>query len=240
MSLLKFGDSVVVFSPIPHGKYIHEALELLKSDNGKEALEITHLFIANFQHNIAAISWKNAYPDLNIIAGYNVDLGEECPIDFVLQKEQANRILSGSDLESELDLSGPWKDDLKVVFLSYHKNKDVVLFHPELKTLFEGDVVFNMGAKDENDEVEQYSSTTGFPHKHYPYTGWSFFLRFCHPGGLMGSWLCNRVNLVTNPKAVEGLKVLENLDFEVIVPCHGNVMDKNAKETFRGVFKSVL
>lgn len=239
MSLINFAGNVVVFSPIPHGEYVQQALDLLVAESGAPA-QITHVFIVNFQHNLAAKSYKKAYPDVKIIAGYNVDLGPDCPIDYVLGKDQGNRVLSGADLESELGLVAPWKDQLDVVFLRYHKNKDVVLFHKEYKILFEGDVIMNIGAKDEHGAVEQYSPATGFPEKHYPFTGWSYLLRFCHPDGFMGRWISSRVNLIKNPKAVEGLKVVEGLDFEVIVPCHGNVISSGAKQTFRELFKDVL
>lgn len=236
MSLINFNGSIVIYSPIPYGGYMDDALKLLTGKKANEA-KVTHLFIVNRQHNLAAKSFRAAYPDIKIIAGYNVDLGEDCPIDYRFTKELGNRILTGGDFRSELAINEPWVDQVEVVFLRYHKNNDVVLFYKDSKILFEGDVVFNLGTCDENGCVEQYSPDTGYPEKHYPFTGWSFLMRYFHPKGYFGPWISSRLTKANTPEGLEGVKLIDSLNFEVIVPCHGNVISKDAKNIFRECFK---
>lgn len=235
MSLIKIGPNVIIYSPIPYGPYMDEALQLLNGNDS--SAKVTHLFIVNRQHNLAAKSFKDVYPELKIFAGYNVDLGDECPIDYTLTRELGNKVITGSDFKTSWGITEPWVDQLEVVLLRFHKNSDVVLLHKPSKVLFEGDVVFNLGVSDDNGEVEQYSPATGFPEKHYPFTGWSFLLRWMQPAGFLGKFFCSRLTQSATPEGLEGVKVVADLDFDVIVPCHGNVIDKDAKKVFRSNFK---
>lgn len=237
MSLLQFDDNVVVFSPIPLGDHVNEALELL---TGKKASEVnvSHLFVVNHEHNLAAKPFKEAYPDIKIIAGYNVKL-DDCQVDCVLTKEMGNKLLTGEDLNKAFGFTESWWDKLNVMLLKGHASKDVLLYSKESKTLFEGDVIFNIGGT-EDGKFEQYSPATGYPEKFYPFTGWSYLLKYVHPNSAIGRWLHKKINRSTTPEALEGLKMVNSLDFETIVPCHGNIITKDAKKIFEDAFNGIL
>lgn len=229
MSLINCHGSIVAYSPIPYGDYVEEALKVLTDD--KDAT-ITHVVVVNCEHNLAAKTYKPVYPDVKFVASYNVKLGEECPVDYVLTEDLGNKVLDGGDFAT-LGWSGSWMNQVNIIFLLHHKNKDVVLYDKASKILFEGDVLFNIGACDENGCVEQYSPATGHPEKHFPFTGWSYLLRFVNPNYFLGTWFSSNVSKTKDPKSVEGLQLLLGLDFDVIVPCHGNVITKDAKAVLR-------
>lgn len=231
MSLFNFDGNIVAFSPLPYGDYLKDAIEVLTGDANSDAT-ITHLIIPNHEHNLAAKSYKPTYPNAKVIAGNNVKLGEVCPVDYILSEELGNKLLGSSEL-SILGLSESWLDDLKIIFLAHSLNKDVVVYHKPSKSIYQGDVFFNIGARDEDESIEQYSSATGYPENHYPFTGWSYLFRFLNPSSTLGSWLNGKFCKAGDEKSREGLELLLSLDFDVAVPCHGNIITKDAKEVFR-------
>lgn len=233
MTLIKYDGDIVVFSPIPYGEYMNEALEALGGPN----LKPKYLVIVNFQHNLAAPSFKKEYPDIKIIAGENVELGPECPVSLRLTSDMGNRLLKAEDLRQKWGVDEEWWCNLELCYLTSHKNKDVVMYEKTSRILIEGDVVFNMGVPDENDSFEQYSTATGYPEKHFPYTGWSYMLRFVNAHSFLGPWLFSRLSNTKTEGGRNAIKMLyENWDFETIVPCHGNVISKDAKIVFKKGF----
>lgn len=233
MTLLRYDTDVVIFSPIVYGDYFQKALELLGSN-----LNVKYMIIVNYQHNLGAATFKNAYPELQVIAGERVNLGPDCPVSFRFTHDMGNRVLLAAEYNGKWGLSEKWWSDLEFGYLITHKNTDVVLYQKSGKILFAGDVVFNLGIADETGSIEQYSPATGFPEKHFPFTGWSFLLRYVHPSSYLGPYLFSRLS---QTKTSEGRKAIQMLydtwEFETIVPCHGNVITMDARGLFRTGFR---
>ncbi|OBZ77221.1 hypothetical protein A0H81_02591 [Grifola frondosa] len=110
-------------------------------------------------------------------------------------------------------------------YFSGFKNKDVAFFHPASKSVIEADLLFNLPA------TEQYSMTKSsgyFPASSNlnPYS-W-FHKRF--------AW-----SLGVDKEAMKrDVKTVAGWNFERIIPCHGDVIEKNANTAWREAYKWYL
>ncbi|KAL7283994.1 hypothetical protein ACG7TL_001267 [Trametes sanguinea] len=107
-------------------------------------------------------------------------------------------------------------------YFSGFKNKDVAFFHPKSRTMIEADLLFNLPAR------EQYSKT-GSP---------GYFPIF---GNLNPySWAHKRFawSLGVDKEAMKrDVKTVAGWDFDRIIPCHGDVIEKNAKAAWLEAYK---
>ncbi|CUM56611.1 uncharacterized protein AC631_04397 [Debaryomyces fabryi] len=243
MSLIKYGDEIIVWSPIPYGDEVIKALNLL-TGNSSGVFNIAYLIIPNNEHNLAAKSFKANYPNIKIIALESIDLGLECPIDYRFTKDIGNTLVDQSVLSEKVGILSPAiLNNLEFVYLLNSANKDLVMFDKNSKIMFEADILVNLGIPGSTSgkaTLEQYSTLTGYPDNFLPHFGLSFFTRYLQPYSKVGNWLVSRIANSANPNSQKGLKAIYDWDFEQIVMCHGNVIDRNAKLTFQNVYQSVL
>lgn len=234
MALLKFGDDIVVWSAIPHSSEVEKAIALISSPTAS----VTHLIIPDQEHTLAAVSFKEKYPDLKIIGPETVDLGPKTPIDYKLSEKSANKILDKANLQEELGVdSSSVLNNLQFVYLPSHANKELVVYDAKSKILFEADLLFNLGA---HEPSEQYSPDNGYAKGFNPHRGLSFLTRYMQPYSKVGAHLMRKALSADTPGAKKGLQAIYSWDFEQIVPCHGNIISNNAKEAFYNVFKPSL
>ncbi|KAK7679791.1 hypothetical protein QCA50_017114 [Cerrena zonata] len=191
--------------------YGEEVDKAIQKLTGGSAFDVTHLIIPDKEHTMAAKSFKEKYPAMKIIAMESVDL-EEIGI-----KESA--ILK----------------NFQFVYLPHHANKELVTYDLNSKILFEADLLFNLG---NGEKLEQFSPETGYPEDYNPYLGWSYSSRYLHPDSTVGRFLLNKI--CNTAQSAEGLKTIYNWDFKLIVMCHGNVIEHDAKTKFKTLFSSVL
>lgn len=236
MALFNYDGNILVWSPIPYGDYVVEALQILTGTTGTK-FNVTHVFVVNIQHNMAARTFAKEFPDIKFVASADVHLGGECTVTYPLTEKEGNRVLTGTDMRALFDVHESWWDNFEFLYSCVHKNKEFVLYEKNTKMMFEGDMFMNMGIADGNQTFEQYSPATGCPEKHNPYTGWSFPIGKVNTQTWLGRWLFSRLN---KTKEAEGKAVVrlmyDSWDFETVVTCHGNVICGNAKDQFKAAF----
>lgn len=232
MALFNYDGNIIVWSAIPYGEEVAKALSNLTGEAANH--NITHLIIPDLEHTMAAKSFKEKHPNIKIIAMEGVDLGETCPIDHYITSKHANKLIDSTVLK-EIGINDPTiLNNFQFVYLPYHANKELVTYDLNSKILFEADLLFNLGVKG----LEQFSPATGYPLDYYPHLGWSFPTKYLQPYSKVGISLFNKI--ANSTRSAEGLKAIYKWDFEQIVMCHGNVIDTNAKESFKNVFGGVL
>lgn len=232
MALFNYDNSVIVWSAIPYGEEVDKAIQKL---TGGSAFDVTHLIIPDKEHTMAAKSFKEKYPAMKIIAMESVDLGESCPIDYTITSKYANKLIDASVLEEIGIKESAILKNFQFVYLPHHANKELVTYDLNSKILFEADLLFNLG---NGEKLEQFSPETGYPEDYNPYLGWSYSSRYLHPDSTVGRFLLNKI--CNTAQSAEGLKTIYNWDFKLIVMCHGNVIEHDAKTKFKTLFSSVL
>lgn len=237
MALFNYDNQIVVWSAIP---YSNEAIEGLRLLTGKEnGFNVTHLIVPDKEHTIAAGSFKTAYPNLKVIAMESV-LVPGVSIDYVVKDSQGGTLLNKASLLEIGITESVILDNFEFVYLPHHKNKELVMYDRNSKILFEADLLFNLGVEgtvDGSTTLEQYSPETGYEKGFRPHTGWSYPTRYLQPHSKVGNYLMNKI--AESSKSKEGLQAVYDWDFQKIVMCHGNVIEKDAKQSFKSVFSNV-
>lgn len=231
MAAFNYNGSVVIWSALPYGEAVEDALKLL---TGSETLNVTHLIIPDKEHTLAAVSFKEKYPDLKIIAMEGVDLGS-VKIDYTVTDKYAHKLLDKSVL-AEIGITDPViLDNFQFVYLPKHANKELVAYEKNSKIVFEADLLFNL-RKDQS--LEQFSPETGYPKDYFPHGGLSYPTRYMNPDSKVGIFLLNKI--ANSAASAEGLRTIYGWDFDQMVMCHGNIFTSGAKAEFKKVFGKVV
>jgi len=166
-------------------------------------------------HHLYLGEFKKAYPEAKV-------LGPAMAAQRIKDKQVKFDGIWGTDPP---DTKYGFEPDIQACYFSGFRNKDVAFYHPESKTMIEADLMFNLPAK------EQYSkskSSGGLP----------FFKDlgpFSWAHAKMLSGLCDdKEAMKRDAKTVAGW------NFERIIPCHGDVIETNAKEAWRTLYKDFL
>lgn len=237
MALVRVGNDIIVWSAIPFCNVVEAAISLVRGNNSNS--HVTHLVIPDKEHTLGAVSFKKRFPNLKIMAPEVVDLGESTPIDYRVPETAGNKVLSLSnglllkylDIEEDSPLS-----KLEFVYLSEHSNRELVVFEPKSKFVLQSDLVFNTGGVG---PTEQYSSETGYPEGHNPFTGWSGLNYYVNPASWVGRYMMCLFAGKT-PSAYRGLQAINSWDFDSMVVSHGNIIETNAKDIFQDLFQVAL
>lgn len=244
MALFKYGDKIVIWSPLPYGEAVIEGLQLLTGTKDTR-FNISHIFVINLEHNLCARTFKKEYPDVKVFAPAGTLLGEGVALDYAFDKQYANQVFDASLFNEAFGVTEPAiVDNLEVIYLSYHQNRDIALYEKASKTLFLGDVIFNVGVPGSvsgDVKLEQYSEEVGMPRDYIPSTGWSFLGRYLQPNSAVGSFIVNRINVTKKEEARDGLRLIyKSWNFERLVPVHGNTIEEDPKEAFRAPFSHFI
>lgn len=230
MALFNYNNKIIVWSAIPYSEEVDKALHLL---TGNRQNQVSYLVIPDNEHTMAAASFKQTFPELKLIASKGVNLGPETPIDYVITDPHT---IVGKSALSDLGIKDlAILDNFEFVFLPEHGNQELVMYDKQSRTVFEADLLFNLRA---DEPLEQFCTELGFPPSYNPHGGWSYLSRYLNPDSKVGCYLFNKI--AKTPESALGLKNIYLWDFDKIVMCHGNVIDKNGKEVFKKVFGLVL
>ena len=96
MALFNYGESIVVWSALPFGSHILEALVLLTGQKSSDAssFNVTHLIVPDAEHTMAAKSFKEKFPEIKILAMENVNIGDGIKPDYVVTEKSGNKVLT--------------------------------------------------------------------------------------------------------------------------------------------------
>ncbi|KAF8886143.1 hypothetical protein BD779DRAFT_1531145 [Infundibulicybe gibba] len=190
------------------------------NDETKKTLDrmgpVKYIIGADAEHTMFLGEFKKAYPNAKLIA-------PQAAIDLV---KDTSFSFDGAWGKDPASTRYGFEDDIKAIFFSGFKNKDVAFLHSTSKTLIQADLLFNLPA------TEQYSKSTTKP-THIPFVG----------GLSPTSWLHPRIlwNLGIDKDAMRrDAKAVADWDFKRIIPCHGDVIEKDAHAAWRAAYKFYL
>lgn len=209
MVLFKFGAEVVVWLPIPWGPEFKEIL-----DKFAPGLQVTFVIIANTHHCVAGHTLREPFPQVKFIAPEGSQLKNGVEIDYIVPTTLGDRVLTASEFGVSDDVIGK---NFEFIYMTNHLCKELVVYHDATKTIYVGDMLFNLGDL----PLEQFSQTLGVP-----LGGW-----------LMGYWMSPKTyggkittnffngTWTRNSAAYTGLRAVLSFDFNRVVMCHGNDLE---------------
>jgi len=176
-----------------------------------EVGQVKYIVNADMVHYLFLAEFKKAYPTAKVLG-----------VEEALQRS-ADKTLKFDGIwgKDPTDTKYGYEDDIQTCHFSGFSNKDVAFFHPESKTLIQADLLFNLPAN------EQFSRTR-FP----------AFAKLSP-----SSWLHQKLidSLSVDRVAMKrDATTVANWDFDRIIPCHGDVIEKDGKKAWREAYKTFL
>ncbi|KAJ8098658.1 hypothetical protein POJ06DRAFT_212793 [Lipomyces tetrasporus] len=214
---LPSSNSVVVIAPVPYGD---DSAAIVGSR------DVKFLIAPDLEHHMALKSWKDKYPSAKVIGAEGLrarKASQGVEVDYEIKL--ANKVISPS--EAGID-DAELNEVFKFVYLPSHQSKELVTYHVPTKTLIEADLLFNLPA------IEQYSKSPTNPK-----SGFTRLFNAFHPES---SWHKRMVSGALKDKAGAkiALNAIQSLDFETIIPCHGDVITADAKKKFNTLFSNLM
>lgn len=231
------GGGVLVFSPVALTADAAAAVTRLAGDQG-----VKYLVAPDMEHHIFLSEWVAAYPTARIIApqglaekraatqGRNPRVNVDDRFFAVLADKRTQPLAAPPAIAPDFDA------DFGLVYFDMHPNKEIVLLYRPDNVLIEADLLFNLPAAEQYQRVDP-ATRRGAPGR--ANLANRLFQSFMRTDGELVwprrfQWhVASRSN---RARFDEGLRVVDRWPFATIIPCHGEVIDKDAKAVFRRVF----
>jgi len=210
--------SLAVFSPVALTPEVKETVA--------ELGEVKYLVALDIEHHIFLGPWHEAYPSSKVLGPEGLlekrkaQKNEDVPFAHVFTAKNKASVTIDPEFDAEFDYE----------YVDGHNGKELVFLHKPSKTLIEADLIFNLPA------TEQFSktgvpATTGFLTK-------LFTALNSTQGAAKGQkrFIWYATSTANRASFNESVKRINGWDFTQIIPCHGDVIEEDAK----GIFQKVL
>lgn len=194
---------------------------------------VAYIVALDYEHHIFISEWAKEYPGAKLIGPEGLPEKRAGQDDPKIGKEEFAVVFTPSN-KAQLKIGEEFDADFDYEYVDGHANREIVFVYKPEKVLIEADLLFNLPAR------EQYSRV---PAAEQPADGIAnkLFNCFQNPGeGGNNKWM-KRFNwhLASKNKASysQSVKNIDQWEFTKIIPCHGDVIEENAHETFKHVFE---
>ncbi len=193
---------------------------------------VAYIVALDFEHHIFISEWAKAFPSAKIVgpeglaekrakqAGSDPKIGDE-KIDVIFTKENKRETRIGADFDADFDYE----------YVDGHANLELVFFYRPDRVLIEADLFFNLPATEQYSLVPEAEKGSSFTAR--------LFEGAQNPQGGENKWMKRFTwHLLAKNRASfnDSLREILKWDFITLIPCHGDVIEGNAKEVFEKTF----
>ncbi|KXS13267.1 hypothetical protein M427DRAFT_58811 [Gonapodya prolifera JEL478] len=212
------GD-VLVFSPTLLDPKTKEAVDKLGS--------VKHIVLPDIEHYIYASDWKEAYPQASILGVQGLKKNMS---DLLKSKDKPDLEWTGILGEDPADKKYGFEEEFAFRYCPGFVNRDVLFFHKPTKCLLTADMLFNLPAKEQFSQAPQ---------------ALSFSQKLMENSLSVDSWRQKALLWYVLAKdrkdlALAAKTVVEEWKPEIIVPCHGDVIETQATEKWKNLYSWFL
>ncbi|TCD65752.1 hypothetical protein EIP91_002236 [Steccherinum ochraceum] len=191
------------------------------SPETKEAIDamglVEYIMAASADHHFFLTEWQKAYPEAKIIG----------VLGLAEKKQAESWKFTGSYGVDPAGTTYGFEDEIQATYFPGFSKHDVAWLHLSSKTLIVADLIFNLPA------TEQYSASSK------PKAKPAFFLPKLEPyseGFRKFLWGEGKDKEAMKRDA----KTVAGWDFERIIMCHGDIIEKDAKKAWESAFAKYL
>lgn len=215
--------ALAVFSPVA----LTDAAKAKVTEMGGD---VRYIIALDYEHHIFISEWAKEYPAAKIIGPEGLPEKRAKQDDPKIGKEEFAVVFTKAN-KRDIHISEEFDVDFEYEYVEAHANLEIVFFYKPDRVVIEADLLFNLPA------TEQYSKV---PEAEKPADGFIGRL-FSGLQDAQGDarWI-KRFNwyMVKNRESFnESIQRIDKWDFVSLIPCHGDVMEADAKPTFRKVFE---
>lgn len=191
---------------------------------------VAYIVALDYEHHIFISEWAKEYPSAKIIGPDGLPEKRAGQQDERIGQEQF-AVVFKKDNKHSIRISDEFDADFDYEYVDGHPNLEIVFLYKPERVLIQADLIFNLPAR------EQYSKV---PAGERP------------PGGILdklftalqstegdAKWQ-KRFNWFTAKDRAslgQSAKRINGWDFTTLIPCHGDVIEGNGKETFQKVLE---
>ncbi|KAI0777379.1 hypothetical protein BD413DRAFT_516180 [Trametes elegans] len=177
--------------------------------------DVKYIVAGNAFHHLFLKQYKDAYPVATSIGPEDLN---------------AKKASEGWQLDAVFSVNAPnakygFEDDIEHCYFSGFANKDIAFYHKASKTVIAADLLMNIPP------TEQYSRSS--------LSSKSILLRGLKPHGWLLSWFIWLKEQDKLAMCRDAKKVYE-WDFVRYIPCHGDVIENDAKGAWKGTWGHYL
>jgi len=172
---------------------------------------VSILVAPDLEHYLQINKYKELYPKAKVVG----------PAGLSSKGVKVDIELTDVDREKTLGPSG----EVRALFFSGFKNKDIALLHIPTRTLIQADLIFNLPSHQQYSQSPLKAKVTSFPS--------SLFVWLMKPGSGQQKRLLWYALGSKRKEMSRDATIVDGWDFDRIIPCHGDVVNTGGKELWR-------
>ncbi|KAI9045302.1 uncharacterized protein KD926_008727 [Aspergillus affinis] len=215
--------SIAVFSPVSLTPEVQAAVTSLGGN-------VKYIAALDLEHHLHLTSWKNAYPDAEIIAPEGLWEKRQSNPEF---KDTPFRHIFRKEDQRPRKVSDEFDAEFESEYVYGHPSRELVFLHKRSRTLIEADLLFNLPAR------EQYSKSNESA-KNFLTSVICPALSTAAPATWQKRFVWYVLSTADRSAFTESMRRINHWDFNRLIPCHGDVIESGAKGVFRTVMEWFL
>ncbi|KFG79979.1 hypothetical protein MANI_019884 [Metarhizium anisopliae] len=191
---------------------------------------VGYIVALDFEHHIFISEWAKQWPNAKIIGPEGLPEKRAKQLKDPKINDDNFAVIFKKEGKRNVKISQEFDADFDYEYVDGHANKEIVFNYKPDKVLIEADLLFNLPATEQYSKVPESQRPGGFLDK--------LFRGVQNTEG-DATW-AKRFNwyLAKDRNSMnESLKVIAQWDFTTLIPCHGDVIEGNAKEVFDKIFE---
>ncbi|KAF2717441.1 hypothetical protein K431DRAFT_288572 [Polychaeton citri CBS 116435] len=216
--------ALAVFSPVALTDSVKAEMQSLSPSS-----QVKYIAALDQEHHIFLESWHKAYPQARVIAPDTLP-GLRDKQNYFKIPESNWHLFNAGDAGKGWSVDEEFDREFDIEYVHAHANKEIVFNHKPSRTLIEADLIFNLPATEQMSRTQE-SATTGFLTKLFTYFQNT-------QGKALGQkrFLWYVASASDRPSFNQSVSKIAGWDFDKIVPCHGDVIEKDGK----GIFQKIM
>ncbi|KAH8754135.1 hypothetical protein F5883DRAFT_607894 [Diaporthe sp. PMI_573] len=194
---------------------------------------VRYIIAPDIEHHIFITEWHQAYPEAKIIGpeGLPEKRVKQSANDSKIGKEEFAVVFTAKDKLS-IKVDDEFDRDFLYEYVDSHANKELVFLYKPERIMIEADLMFNLPADEQYSKCPEGEKKVGFPGK--------LFVNMQTTQGDakgMKRFLWYVLSARDRNGFNESVKRINDWDFDTLIPCHGETLVGNGKETFSRIFE---
>lgn len=194
---------------------------------------VKYIIAPDIEHHIFITEWHQAYPEAKIIGpeGLPEKRVKQSANDPKIGKEEFAVVFTAKDKLS-IKVDEEFDRDFLYEYVDSHANKELVFLYKPERIMIEADLMFNLPADEQYSKCPESEKKVGFPGK--------LFVNMQTTQGEakgMKRFLWYVLSARDRNGFNESVKRINDWDFDTLIPCHGETLVGNGKETFSRIFE---
>ena len=190
--------------------------------------KVRYIAALDFEHHIFISDWARAFPSAKLLG-----------VEGLPEKREKDKATAGNKFDyvwtqknkADMKIDPEFDSEFDYEYVGSHANKELVFCHKPDKTVIEGDMMFNLPAREQFSKTNE-DSTSGL---------WTrLFIGMQNTVG-PATWQKRFLWYIASSGDRKGFnqsaQKIASWEFDRIIPCHGDVIETGAKGIFKTVFE---